>query len=461
MPYASGSGFERAHPLGHVPTVTNDLVQQRIRRYRRPEKPDTDGHRSRVHELLTAAAELPGEDGAVQWALAVDGSQFEQQIDERFPSTRTLFIQVAGVLVDLHGFRRRRHGFADLAAMADAQDAGVFAGFLPSSNLASLDESDPVRAFRQELLTLFAETTVNDRSLLDTLLHVEHCRRESVSGSAGGRRPRCPRPGCSEPLPDAIPREGATCGACGEPLYATDILRLHESFDPWGSNAEAAGRARTICEHLVVASFGRFVFERNRAVLSRLALICDGPLAIFGEGAKLRSGLLSYWQRMARAMRERGLPPPLLVGIEKSGEFVEHARDLGDLLPRGHLMRLPVDYISEFVSFRNSAYGKETYYGRKFVYRTLDERTMVITVPPLAAVGQLPYGGDDSESLQSYSTLRPICGLLDQIGTQLYEDAVIPVALAHGWTAYPMRTAGTVLKLHVAEQMARSEEGSP
>lgn len=54
------------------------------------------------------------------------------------------------------------------------------------------------------------------------------------------------------------------------------------------------------------------------------------------------------------------------------------------------------------------------------------------------------------------STLRPICGLLDRIGTRLYDDAVIPVALAHGWTAYPLRTAGTVLKLHAIEHLGQA-----
>jgi hypothetical protein len=37
--------------------------------------------------------------------------------------------------------------------------------------------------------------------------------------------------------------------------------------------------------------------------------------------------------------------------------------------------------------------------------------------------------------------------LLDQIGTQLYDNALIPVALAHSFAAYPLTTSTQVLRL--------------
>ncbi len=455
MPYQSGDRYERASPLGHVPTVKNELVAERLRHYRRPGKPDSSPHRDRVSELLVPVNEIPGEDRDVRWVLGVDGTQFEQEVDPAFPSTRLLFLQVGGVVVDLLRMRERRYGFADPAAIAAAQDGGVFAGFLPSSNLASDEHTDPVRAFRFELDGLFRDTTVHGRTLLDMLLEVEAVRTASAAPvAASGRAPRCPAEGCQQPLPDSIPSEGATC-SCGEPLLPIDVLRLHESFDPWGSNAEAAGRAMGVSEHLTLAAFGKWCFEEQPSIYGQLALIHDGPLAMFGEAAKLRSGLLPFWQTMAAKLAAKGLPAPMLLGIEKTGEFVDHAKNLGELLPPAHLMRLPLDYIREFIRFRDSSYGKETYYARKFIYRTADERVMVVTVPPLSMVGELPYGDGGVDALEHYPTLRPICALLDRIGTRLYDDAVIPVALAHGWTAYPLRTAGTVLKLHAIEHLGQ------
>ena len=76
----------------------------------------------------------------------------------------------------------------------------------------------------------------------------------------------------------------------------------------------------------------------------------------------------------------------------------------------------------------------------------------VITVPPLGALGAETHGGF---VLADYPTLRASCGVLDAIGTRLYDDATIPVTLAHKYAAYPLNTAGQVLKLHAEEHLDR------
>src|SRR5581483_1963046 len=147
MPYANGERHERAHPLGHVPTIQNELVARRMARYRIPSRQNgTNEHKQRVSQLLHHADTLPGADRGIQWLMAVDGSHQEEEVDPRFPSTRLMFSQVAAVLIDLHKLKQRRHGFPAPAAIADAQHHGVFATFLPSSNLGNDDEVDPVAA---------------------------------------------------------------------------------------------------------------------------------------------------------------------------------------------------------------------------------------------------------------------------------------------------------------------------
>lgn len=76
-----------------------------------------------------------------------------------------------------------------------------------------------------------------------------------------------------------------------------------------------------------------------------------------------------------------------------------------------------------------------------------------ITIPPLGHVGA-EIGADFDAS--DYPTLRATCRVLDRIGTRLYQDATIPVALAHKYVAYPLATAGRVLRLHAEEHLDRS-----
>jgi hypothetical protein len=52
--------------------------------------------------------------------------------------------------------------------------------------------------------------------------------------------------------------------------------------------------------------------------------------------------------------------------------------------------------------------------------------------------------------------LRATCSVLDAIGTRLYDDATILITLAHKYAAYPLTTAGQVLKLHAEEHLDRA-----
>jgi hypothetical protein len=472
VPYGSRDSkrFERAHPLGHVPTVQNEMVKQRLKRYQSPGRAAGDlEHAKLIRSLQTPVDKLPGADRDVRWLVTVDGSQHEEEIDERFPSTRLLFTQIAGVLVDLHRLRETKDGFVDPAVIADAQRGQVFAGFLPSSNLPSLDEDDPHRAFRNELFTLMDKADVEGINLLDVLVALEQLRgdadgdEDAGSSQTGGKFTKCPT--CERAYePKTIARNGSPCPntLCDETLLPTDALRIHEAFDPWGSNGEVGTRVMLVLEHLTLACLARTIQKRSPSALDDLAFIADGPLALFGGPARMRRTLLKFWQRLsAKVIQQRG-HPPLILGVEKNGEFVEHAHDLGELLEPGHLMRLPVDYIKRYISFQNSQYGEGTYFGRKFIYRTSDERTIVFTVPPLGRDNALPYAVEEPP-LGDYPTLGPTCHLLDVIGTRLHDNAVIPVALAHQWAAYPLRTAGTVLRLHAHEHLAAegTDPGTP
>jgi hypothetical protein len=47
--------------------------------------------------------------------------------------------------------------------------------------------------------------------------------------------------------------------------------------------------------------------------------------------------------------------------------------------------------------------------------------------------------------LQRYPQLSTVVSLLDRVGTLLYKDAVIPVALAHNFASLPLGTGSQVL----------------
>src|SRR5206468_6068715 len=114
--------------------------------------------------LLIAARDLDGPmEPAIDFAVAIDGSSHEyQEAFDRFPSTRVLYFQVAGVFCDLREMLDQRGPFVSPARIADAVEQDIIPGFLPSSHLEHAVYADSATAFRAELFAFFMEKQVND-----------------------------------------------------------------------------------------------------------------------------------------------------------------------------------------------------------------------------------------------------------------------------------------------------------
>src|SRR5689334_10907462 len=101
MPYSSRGPtgairYELASRLGHLPTSTNPYIQERLQRYRRPE--DTFDPETITKRVLSADELAQARNPAIRYVVAVDGSGHEdEEAFDRYPSTRVLYMQIAGV----------------------------------------------------------------------------------------------------------------------------------------------------------------------------------------------------------------------------------------------------------------------------------------------------------------------------------------------------------------------------
>lgn len=457
MPFEDGNGgYERASALGHVPTIQHPLVQSGLARYRMPQTRTRDT--GAINERLIDPQTLDQPAGEIQHAVATDGSWQEVEVDPAFPSTRVLFMQMGAVIVDLHKLTTRTGPFANPGAILDAQNASVMASMLPSSNLIHADGVTPPQvAFREEVDQMFRSNQVEGRSLLDVLMAVEAQRTPRPVPVGYVELTKCPNKSvCNQDL-RGIPvgSTGATCPGCGIALLPTDALRVWEAFNEHGSNVEACGRVMSLAERLISLALLDRIADLRPSMLQKMVYITDGPLALMGEVAPIKRPLLRHLQVVAERLRGQGLGLPVIVGAEKGGQFAEHGQAIREHVPEGLLMVLDDEYTQTYITFNGSPHGRDTYYGRHFFYRAITGQMYTITVPPLGSVGAEAHGDFDPAD---YPTLRATCQILDRIGTRLYQDATIPVALAHKYVAYPLVTAGRVLKLHAEEHLDRGEQ---
>src|SRR5262249_48367069 len=92
-------------------------------------------------------------------------------------------------------------------------------------------------------------------------------------------------------------------------------------------------------------------------------------------------------------------------------------------------------------------YGKDTYFGRKFFYKTANGALIVATMPFLT---------DDQDTLTTddvslYPQFGNACDLLDRLVSSRYANAVSPLVSAHAQAAIPLHIPAKVLR-----QLARA-----
>ena len=337
----------------------------------------------------------------------------------------------------------------DPVAIEHAVNTALVSLDLPVAGAYTRDGIGIATSWREAIDRLFRMKRIEvnrvDQSLLELLLLLH-----GKPGKPATTLPvNCPHDGCpAKEVP--VPTTGCACSTCSGQLFPTDTLRIHEEVAEEGTNEAALGRLMSVVELLVLVGLSTLLWEQSRAELLQSTLfIVDGPLAVYGPPAKLRGRALTYFQAMAATTPGHG---PFLCGLEKSGAMVDYARQLArhDVLSPGDLLVCDEQLIAAVTNSLNaSAYGKETYWGRKFVYRARDGRVVVPTVMP--ATGQ-PYDADGGHpGPEGYPTLPAILDVIDRTGSSMYRDGVIPVAAAHGRAAFPIGVGTDVLRL-VAKQ---------
>lgn len=385
-----------------------------------------------------------GPGAPVRAVLGIDGSLASVEARAGMPSARYGFVQVSAVILDLEGYARQSHvRFVDPVRLRAARRDALVSLDLPTSG-AYLERGLNIRdSWRRAVFELFSTRGVevdNQKvTLLDQLFELHGL---PAAPATSVDVPRCPIPGCAA-SGLLVRRDPIACPECGKPIYPTDSLRVTESVTDQGSNDEALGRLMQVVELLVLTAFLGILYGRARQALEDTVFVADGPLAVFGEAAKLKGRALRYVQSMR-------LPngAPYVVGVEKSGQFVDFAEALlrhADLDP-GTLMRVDADVISRVRNGYDVAdYGQETYWGRKFVYYSKDGSALVLSVPPQAGEA---YGTEVGQAEPTaYPSLPTLLDVIDQTGSSMYRNAIVPSVLAHEVAAYPIGVGTDVLKL--------------
>lgn len=424
---------------------------------------------ARVQQLLRRSRVLPAEslgtpaapvsapvapESLPEFTIAVDGSYAEVDVRNGYPGAKVGYCSVASVLVNLRAVDRLDESRpADPVEFRRTEEAAAVDAALPGSNVITRDHASARDSFREAVFDVLHDAIVDEEDrtpLLDTY--------EALLVFKPGQRPQvCPYDydGCDRHLTVAPGLSRCGC-SCQRPIYSTDALRVHERFNDVGTNGESFGAVMQIWERLFLVHLLR-CFERRDWLdrLSRLAFFLDGPLAVFGPPAWLSAAIQRELQRLNAKVRAHTGNDLLIMGVEKSGGFVTHFDEIDKMednsprfLPRSYFM-LTDHYIKERVIFSDSPkrYGADTYFGRKFFYKTASGARIVASIPYLTPE-QDTLNTDD---VALYPQFPTVCALLDKLVTSRFPNALSPLVSAHAQAAIPLHLGAKVL-----QQLARA-----
>jgi hypothetical protein len=337
---------------------------------------------------------------------------------------------------------------------------------LPSSNVRSRSQTTVRDSFRQHLdrqlydIRTRFDTQDPSTSLRTTLFHLVAMRPGELSTGDPNvlRIHRCPT--CHEGPIEVFDQPEQTCPHCHSPVYPTDCLRLWEEVSEYQSNYMALSRFMGVVEHLLPIHYIRHIMERSPRLLGSLAFFLDGPLARFGTSAWLHGAIMRFLFNVNQRLKELGTQEVLLIGLQKSGQIVDHVSLLERFIPSDHIFPIEDNYrYTHIVTSREPSahgFGSETYYGQDFIYKTPSGRTFVFGIPyPFASKDPASDFNEKKTDINEYESLPRALALIQHFETDLYNNAVIPIALAHRYTAISLVPGGRVLDLLTERSLER------
>ena len=383
---------------------------------------------------------------------ASDGSVYNEPISGKFPSTQVGYVKVSIVLISLSSFKALSapgSRFVDpfeVAKMHRSADGYSFA--LPGSNIRYRGEKTVRDSFRRRVYDQFCDTRYAFDSkggyrLIDTLvLFTKH-------------NPLKKCPVCEmefNPIVFTAATSSCNCPQCGVKLYATDVLHMHEEISDFGNNATVITRFMNVVEHIMMATLVRMLADNTPETLGKMAFVIDGPLALFGRPAWLHRPLMAFYHEVEQTQVAKHLQPPLVMGLQKDGQVMEHARSIQRFL--GHDCFRPVDdvYRDEWITGKVSeakTHGSETYYGQDFIFKTESGSVFCIGLPyPMKEKGNETLFSTQKVEVARYGDrLGRAFDVVREFELDLYENSIIPVALAHRHASISLVPGGKVLDL--------------
>jgi hypothetical protein len=445
----ANNGFERGSRISHSFIINDEEVKQYLTNCDIPiEAKDVDLNDALIHDIVYP------ETNTIEFIVAVDGESTTIPVKKSFPSSLITFFQFGSLLIKVSDLdEMEKKPFVSPSDINKLKKIEREKFVLPTKNVALKKGVDFRTTVREAIHDFFKKKHSGTTSLLETLYWFIFEQYNPSSTKSNYKLSQCPHCGTKDiylekdKISLAHYSWNCTHDKCNKEILITDIFRLFEKVD---NDAGATGiitYLESIAESFFMIHTIKSLLEIQYGLVDRFLFVKDGPLSFGGETANMHKpmqALLTYLNKSNKIS---------LVGVETSGAFVDHARQIKDILNPGQVFLLNNEHIYTYIQVGNhkeQQYGSTSYYSGKFIYKSLDERVYVLTLP---VENHITYY--NQPELKDLKSIQEILMNIDKLRCDIYENALIPVAVANKLISLTNHPSSNILERFAKKSMGR------
>jgi hypothetical protein len=401
------------------------------------------------------------------YIIAIDGSKQEEPVKNGFPMSEIAYITVASAILDMQKLNSKHQRPLEPKKFREMEKSQSIDMVFSGANIIKDGCNTAEETLREVIYTNLKDKKImgeDSESLLDTYEALLKYRIDELSNAT--RKPKCPYENCQKEIKEMDMGYGEYICSCSlrNRMYSTDAMRLYEEMNPVSTNAGMFSLIMQVLERLFLMNIIRNI-ERKKWItsFSRLGFIIDGSLAVFSRASWLHSAINKELIRINKIVKEQTGKDILMIGIEKSGAFVEHfenldkshkhfinGKEINGLAPQS-VKLLSDEYIKKNIIFSNSEkfYGEGTYFGRKIFYKSKTGSLIVATIPFLNE----KHKNLNDISIENFPRLNDILNTIDKITSSMYPNSLTPIISAHNEATIPLNIGQKVLEKITKETM--------
>jgi len=443
MPYIN----EFSNKISHERIIKNPKVIEKLKEFKIAYKVPTLQENNAIKLFQKIETEKASQ--KIKFVFTVDSSSVVIPLNNNIPSATVGIVNFSVSIVDLE----KKHSlasseFIDPQKFNDMFNSSLLTFVTPGHNVILKNDLSPIQSIRLALYEFFLQKPFNSLSLLDTMHIILKSKSNKISFL-------CPNLDCHENIEWDLNKSNSyvgKCPTCGEDIYLSDWLRLHEAVDEEFGTGSILSRFSQVSEHLIVLNLLQTIRDNTflKGLLKNTAFIIDGPLALYGEPARLHAYILQYLYQL----KDEGF---VYFGVIKSGRLKDHFNILEEKLkqqginiPYNSFMLVNDEYRFKYVQRRpkrNKYFGQEVLYGQDFLFYSDKGKKYVLSLPyPVPEKTDVTFK-EYIFKHEAYVTLPVVLDLLNRISIDLYEDAVLPIALAHKFASISLNPGVKILEI--------------